>query len=340
MRLLGLMLGRYIGALICGGAWLASATPVGLLDVAQLIATSDAIAVGKIASVQRTGRGTVTISDQAIGANEFKAELTVSRIIKGPPDSRRIEFTFYLPDAPVAFQSIARGDAGTFFLREISGRYYISDPHYPRIAAVEQCASFEPLPVLDRVTVELRCALTDPSAPETIQLGAIEALESIRTDSATDALKLAAISPSTSVRLRAIAALLGRNEISELGSVQDLLLQPVAGPLRGAVDRLASGIWHGVRNPKAIPILERLLRSPDFKVRRGAAQALRNTGSSQAVAGLAEALNDSERDVRYIAVIGLGEITRQDEWSPSIDNFSEHEAYFLSYWRNWVKSQQ
>ena len=114
----------------------------------------------------------------------------------------------------------------------------------------------------------------------------------------------------------------------------------MAGPLRGAVDRLASGIWHGVRNPKAIPILERLLRSPDFKVRRGAAQALRNTGSSQAVAGLAEALNDSERDVRYIAVIGLGEITRQDEWSPSIDNFSEHEAYFLSYWRNWVKSQQ
>ena len=69
MRLLGLMLGRYIGALICGGAWLASATPVGLLDVAQLITTSDAIAVGKIASVQRTGRGTVTISDQAIGAN-------------------------------------------------------------------------------------------------------------------------------------------------------------------------------------------------------------------------------------------------------------------------------
>ena len=49
MRLLGLMLGRYIGALICGGAWLASATPVGLLDVAQLIATSDAIAVASAA---------------------------------------------------------------------------------------------------------------------------------------------------------------------------------------------------------------------------------------------------------------------------------------------------
>jgi hypothetical protein len=142
------------------------------------------------------------------------------------------------------------------------------------------------------------------------------------------------------VRLRAIAALLARDEISHLVSVQELLLQPVAEPVRGAVDRLASGIWHGVRSPEAIPALERLLRAPDFKVRRGAAQALRNTGSSRAIAGLAEALNDSERDIRYIAVIGLGEITRQNEWSPSIDNFYQHEAYFLSYWRNWVKSPE
>ena len=123
-------------------------------------------------------------------------------------------------------------------------------------------------------------------------------------------------------------------------------------------DKLAyreSGAWHKNYLPDDLAeelreaqsrtalLTERILDDqvrPDFKVRRGAAQALRNTGSSQAVAGLAEALNDSEREVRYIAVIGLGEITRQDEWSPSIDNFSEHEAYFLSYWRNWVKSQQ
>jgi hypothetical protein len=330
---------RYISALICGGAWLANATPVGLLDIPQLVATSDAIAVGEIASVEGTGRGTVTVGEQALAANEFKAELSVSRIIKGPADSRRIEFTFYLPDEPVAFQNIAPGDAGTFFLHEILGHYFISDPHYPRIAAVKQCASSEPLPVLDSVTVELTYAVAAPSAPETTQLAAIDALDSIPTGRATDALKLAALSPTTPVRLRAIAALLGRNEVSQLASVQDLLLQPVADPLRGAVDRLASAIWHGVRNPEAIGVLERLLRAPDFKVRRGAAQALRNTGSSRAIGGLAEALNDSERDIRYIAVIGLGEITRQNEWSPSIDNFSEHEAYFLSYWRNWLNNR-
>jgi hypothetical protein len=297
------------------------------------------IVVGEVASVQRTGQGTVTIGEQAIRASELKAELSLNRVIKGPYGSRRIEFTFYLPDEPVAFQSIGRGDAGIFFLREISGRYYINDPHYPRIVGAKQCASSETLPILDIVTAELKCALTDTSAPVATQLGAIEGLDSIRISLATDALKLAAASPSTPVRLRAVAALLRRNEVSQLGSVQDLLLQPVADPVRGAVDWLASGMWQ-VRNPEAIPILERLLRAPDFKVRRGAAQALRNTGSSRAIAGLAEALNDSERDVRYIAVIGLGEITRQNEWSPSIDNFYKHEAYFLSYWRNWVKSQQ
>ena len=330
----------YLSALVWGGARLAIAVPVGLLDVPQLVRTSDAIAVGEIASVRPTGHGTVTVGDQTIGANELTAELRVNRMIKGPPGGQTIEFTFFVPDEPVAFQNIASGDAGTFFLREISGRYYINDPHYPRIAGVKQCVSSESIPDLDRVTAELRCGLADLSTSETIQLGAVEALDSIRTGPATDALKLAAVSPITSVRLRAIAALLNRNEISQLASVQDFLLQPVGDPLRGAVDRLASGIWHGVRNPDAIPVLDRLLHAPDFRVRRGAAQALRNTGSSLAITGLAEALNDSERDIRYIAVIGLGEITRQNEWSPSIDNFYEHEGYFLSYWRNWVRSQQ
>jgi hypothetical protein len=330
----------YLSALVCGGAQLASAVPVGLLDVPQLVRSSDAIAVGEIASVRPTGRGTFTVGDQTIGANALTAELRVIRIIKGSPDSRTIEFTFFFPDEPVAFQNIAPGDAGTFFFREISGRYYINDPHYPRIAGVKQCASSESTPDLDRITAEQRCALVDASASETTQLSAIEALDSIRTGPATDALKLAAVSPVTSVRLRAIAALLNRNEISQLASIQDFLLQPVADPLRGAVDRLASAIWHGVRHPDAIPVLDRLLHAPDFRVRRGAAQALRNTGSSLAIAGLAEALKDSERDIRYIAVIGLGEITRQNEWSPSIDNFYQHEGYFLSYWRNWVKIQQ
>src|SRR5215467_11570242 len=69
------------------------------------------------------------------------------------------------------------------------------DPHYARVAAVKkQCTSSEALPFLDGVTAELRCALTAASAPETTKFSAIDALDSIRTGPATEALNLAAFS--------------------------------------------------------------------------------------------------------------------------------------------------
>ena len=53
-----------------------------------------------------------------------------------------------------------------------------------------------------------------------------------------------------------------------------------------------------------------------------------------------EALWDPDREVRYYAVVGLGEITGQNEWTPATDYFAQNEEKFLTHWREWAKSRR
>ncbi len=67
------------------------------------------------------------------------------------------------------------------------------------------------------------------------------------------------------------------------------------------------------------------------------AAALRNTHDSAAIKPLAGALYDSDHEVLYYSVVGLGEITGQNEWTPSVDNFNQNEQRLLKHWREWAK---
>lgn len=76
-----------------------------------------------------------------------------------------------------------------------------------------------------------------------------------------------------------------------------------------------------------------------METRRAAAAALRHTGSNAAVDALSSALQDSDREVRYHAVLGLATITGLDEWGPSLELFDREEERYLTHWRAWAKSR-
>ncbi|MGH9497141.1 MAG: HEAT repeat domain-containing protein, partial [Candidatus Sulfotelmatobacter sp.] len=117
--------------------------------------------------------------------------------------------------------------------------------------------------------------------------------------------------------------------------VEDALLHP-AGILDR--DRLAlAGSLGGLKDVRAIPGLTQLSEVADPTTRHYAASALRQTGSPAALPPLAKLLNDADFNTRYYAVAGLGEITHQDEWTPSLDEFRQHEDKCTSYWRHWVE---
>ena len=94
----------------------------------------------------------------------------------------------------------------------------------------------------------------------------------------------------------------------------------------------------GLKDASAVPALKRLFETKDQRVIKGAAIALRQSGSADALEPLSRLLDNSDGQVRYYAVVGMGEITRQDEWTPTFPEFREHEAKYLSFWREWSDS--
>ena len=75
------------------------------------------------------------------------------------------------------------------------------------------------------------------------------------------------------------------------------------------------------------------------RARRAAASALRHTEADSAIASLLQALEDTDQEVRYQAVLGLATITGETEWGPSLDSFAREEQRYLAHWRQWTKAK-
>ena len=58
-----------------------------------------------------------------------------------------------------------------------------------------------------------------------------------------------------------------------------------------------------------------------------------------AVEGLVIALGDHNRDVRYEGVIGLAELTGQNQWAPDTESFASNEQKYLDHWKEWARTR-
>lgn len=315
----------------------AGATIVPSLDLPALAADSDLIAVGRVSAVHQKGWTTVHLTGGAsVPARSMFAQLDVEKALKGQLDGRTIRFVFSFPDVPIGYAGIRPEQFGVFFLRKSENGYAIVDPYHPFVGAVRGTPGVQGS-LLDQITAEVARVLTSPETSAESRWEAVRALETAQTPLTTDALKTAARDNALLPRVWAMAALLERNDTSVLATAADLLLSPnqdrnLLGHLAYAVER--------VKDPKAVPILTRLLRSTDVNVRRGAAAALRNTLDKGAIGPLTKALSDSDPQVRYSGVIGLAEITGQmNEWAPAYETFLKDQQRYLTYWNNWARSR-
>jgi len=72
-------------------------------------------------------------------------------------------------------------------------------------------------------------------------------------------------------------------------------------------------------------------------MRRAAASALRSIGSRRCIGALAGALEGTDRDTLYYAVVGLAEIEGKMEKKPSMEDFDTNPRPYLKYWSAWAK---
>ena len=267
------------------------------------------------------------------------AELNVEHVLKGNFGGRPLTIHFLWPDEGIGYKIIVSGTFGIFFLRggddayEVADSYHAYVPAVPGFPAVGGSCLEQVVAGLADVFQARGSAIPD----RWIRWDAVNALGTVKEPSATAALEAAARDEDLLVRVWAIRALIARDYLPALklaGKVR------VVGPVPGTENLTASlgATISGVKDPKAVPLLLPLLSSTDVNVRRGAAGALANIPDLRALGPLGEALYDPDHDVRYYAVVGLGKITGQNQWTPSIATFNRNEKKLLEHWRGWARA--
>lgn len=310
-------------------------TIVPALDVAALTAGADTIVIGQIISVTDRGPTSLDLGGGPISATDFEAVLRVDRVLKGTSRAQTLTLDFTLAQMPSGMQGVVTDQYGVFFLTETQNRFRFTDPIYPALPAIRN-VNLSSGTALDQVTTVLGQVFEAAQVSEWDRVSALDALGGLNSDLARDTLRHALNNSSHHVRLEAARTLVAHNDMSGLATVEDALLRS-AGLSETMLSNLAGSLG-GLHDPRAIPALKRLLGTNNQNITKGAAIALRQSGSPDALAPLSHLLENSDERVRYYAVVGMGEITKQDEWTPAFDEFRDHEAKYLAYWRDWAAS--
>ena len=309
-------------------------TPVHALNVAALVESSDLIVSGRVTSITEQGRVTINLPSGSTPGKKLLASITADETLKGII-TPNLTAQFVLPDVPSGIRGIPNAQYGIFFLKRETSGYGMSDPFYPFLPAMPDGRPSSG-PPLDRVVAKLGELLTYKLSTESDLSSALNALATMPGKSATETLRHALETSSGDLRLRVGSKLVARNDISGLEVVEKALLHPAES--HGYLRQELAGSLGGLKDPRSIPALKLLIETNDPHIVKGAAIALRQSGVSGAIEPLSRLLKNNDEQVRYYAVVGLGEITGQDEWTPDFEEFHGREGRYLSYWLSWAAS--
>jgi hypothetical protein len=310
---------------------LGSAMPVPALNVDELIARADLIAIGTVQTISEQGRTVVDTAGASIPATEFVAEVLVDHTLKGQ-FLPLIRVQFVVLDRPVGYERVAASQYRILFLKGHGESYQFVSPYYPSLAAVPM-SSVQGNTAAEKVADALGAVARSPNVASNERRNALGELNTIKSAATVTLLRQLLGERDDAVRLTAASYLLTANDVAGLEMVERALLESTAGLPDEIVLTLRYGLSHGLTTEAAIPSLSRILASPDPATRRAATEALRHVGSPATGRALARALNDSDFDVRYYAVVALSEITGEKAWRPSPEEFRMAEARYLEYWR-------
>lgn len=292
------------------------------LDLNRLTKQADLIVIARVSSIDNQ-HGTI-------------ASLAVDKVVKGEASGTvNVEFQ---PDAPTAFVSIEQSSFGMFFLsRNANGSYGFAERTYPYLPArVDTTVADEP--PLDRVVNVMGQLLLKPGSIHDRRLAA-HILRSAQGEQATQLLRQGAKDKDSVVKTHSISALLDRDDIGALEMAESILLHPPANTEQYLLDNVAAALY-GIKSPRAIPVLQRLLRATEASTRVNAVAALRHMRAQEAVEALVIALDDNNRDVRYEAVMGLAELSSDPgPLLPAQDTFAENEQHYLNHWKEWARNR-
>jgi hypothetical protein len=329
--------------LVLAGFWCCRSQGIGIprFNLDEAVNAADLIVIADVKQVRDLGPGKpVKFRNEMLQAEEYSADVSITRTLKGPM-LNEISVRYSLPVTFLGYMNLNRG-IRMVFLRRDKSEYRLADPYYSNFPAtllpLERNTASETYAqlVLTNMLAVLASASTSSS----------EKYEILRIDYALprNEKTIAALRKGLSV---SIDSELSENLLGELIRAGDLRQLPVAGDLllRNSASPngrrwLLDAIANHVKDPRAVPALQRLLTSPDDSVREAAVEALWHIAAPVAVPALVQKLEDPDEKVQFYAVRGLSDIANEYGWGgPGETEFHEHAQKYLTHWQEWAKNQ-
>jgi len=336
----------FVSAILILAVVLGYSTLVPGMSVKGLVDSADEIVVGRIERVRQIGSGDVVYNGVKYPRSDYQADINVDETIKGAvPSPARYKFvlSFSTPSAD-QWGNVAEGrlEPNTYriiFLSNTSSGYRFASPYYPSIpASPTACGENWQVQlgkdayhvVLQRV-LELLCTDSTPDEKQS-------ALFVLQWDQDSDAapflqavLSLPAVKSDATLRMCIVGALLHWKDLSVLPMAEEDLFDPSAKSRSWPKLNLVLAI-SSLEPQTSIPLLARVLRSPDAEDRLAAARFLEYTNSPKALPILLSALDDSDRQVQFAVMQSLGNLTNQHEWRPTTIDADSHWNACIQHW--------
>ena len=314
----------------------AAGYPMPVLNVRYLADESAVIAKGRVLTVNELGTVKQQAQNGALAFQQMTATVKVDQVLKGtvPGGVITVEFSRN-PDALAA--TLDQNDYALLFLAGTrNGAYTFADPQVGKMPITSRNVSLAGAQTTEaKLEAVLFASLADPGREvaraalvQVANLGSVKSTQAIR--------NIATASSDPDFQGLAYIALIRLGDYSLLDGAIRYAEQPAQNL---EVQRRQAGIAAAIgdiRDESVLPKLNSLLSSSSVSLRRAAAKALRGISDPSSARFLVRALDDSDADVQYDAVMALAEISGASPANaPARDIFNQNPAEYLGYWKNW-----
>ena len=329
---------RQLAIVVAGLLWVSCAClAMPHLSIPQLVKESSLIVVADVGQIKPVGRTEVVFNGVVLPGHKYRTGAETLYILMGQ-SAGRIRIEFSLPDAGNTYRSIRPG-VRMLFLKSSAATYQPADLYYPDLPAVASPPpDLQGKSVTEQVFAELGAVVASPDASATDRRDVLLWSYAIPSDNKLflrDLVIGARNSPDPSVHWWIEAELINRNNLSQFSDVCDALLSNDVPPEQQRMVLYAIG-WQ-LTNPDALPQLNKLLRSPEPKIRAASVGAMWHIASPSSLDSLARSLHDPDSEVRYYAIRALDQITGQPGWGPGPAEYEEHGSKYLRHWLDWAQ---
>lgn len=317
-------------------------------DLPKLIDNSDVVAVARVVATSQTGSGELEVPGHQSLSTHFRvASLHLNDVLKGAPVSADIAVRYTILYSPGGWSggvpagytirdTLTPNSTGLIFLKSVGDHYEFTNGSYLSIiCAPETPSSAEPPDTINRVLSLISGALFSVRVSEQEKAEAIWQLDAVQADSVLHALRKFVKSDVARkdqfLRTEALVVLLGHKDTSAVRAAESELLSLS----NAGTSNLVFAITRAVPPSRSIPILTKVLAGSSAQVRTSAAVAIYQTNSAAGIAPLLRTLDDSDAEVAFAVMQGLGNLTGAYEWRPKSTQPDANWFACLDHWREY-----